>query len=249
MRTATWLLTPMFALALAACGDDKSDTETAGSTTNNTIGATATEATGTDATATEPATTEPATTEPTTDPTTGSTTDPTDGSSSTTGDPVDLDCASYCGLYESACTDFNEYANNQDCLDQCEQWPKGLPNETEGDSLGCRTYHVTVAGMADAKLHCPHAGPSGGGVCAAANAPTCTDYCTTYFANCTDKLNSYKDMDDCETQCSEWYQGTEGQTAGDTVGCREYHAGVAIGDPDTHCPHAGPGGGGVCVTM
>jgi hypothetical protein len=63
-----------------------------------------------------------------------------------------------------------------------------------------------------------------------------------------DELNSYNDMADCEAQCSEWYQGTEGQTAGDTVGCREYHAGAAIGDPMTHCPHAGPGGGGVCVT-
>jgi hypothetical protein len=229
----------MFALALAACGDDKNETET-GSTTKNTTGMTTT-----DASATEPATTDPATTEPaTTDPAT----DTTDGASSTsTGDPVDLDCASYCGLYESGCADFSEYANTEDCLAQCGQWPAGLPNETAGDSLGCRTYHVTVANMADAKLHCPHAGPSGGGVCVAADAPTCGDYCTTYFANCTNKLNSYKNMDDCQMQCATWYQGFDGQTDGDTVGCREYHAGVAIGDPDTHCPHAGPGGGGVCV--
>ena len=275
MRTATLLLTPMFALALAACGDDKSDTDTAGSTTNNTTGVTTTDPTATtepattDPTATtepattEPATTEPATTEPATtgpatatNPTTGMTTDgttdaTTDGSSSTgdvTGDPVDLTCENYCSLYATACKDFSEYANDEECLAQCAQWPVGQPNETAGDSLGCRTYHVEVAGMADAKLHCPHAGPTGDGVCVSADAPTCDDYCTTYFANCKAKLNLYTDMADCTDQCSEWYPGIKDATAGDSVGCREYHAGVAIGDPDTHCPHAGPGGADVCVT-
>lgn len=34
--------------------------------------------------------------------------------------------------------------------------------------------------------------------------------------------------------------------AGNTLGCRTYHAGAAAGDPTTHCVHAGPGGAAAC---
>ena len=47
--------------------------------------------------------------------------------------------------------------------------------------------------------------------------------------------------------CKMWYAGTDADTAGDTIGCRTYHAGAALGDPVTHCPHASPSGGGVCT--
>jgi hypothetical protein len=48
--------------------------------------------------------------------------------------------------------------------------------------------------------------------------------------------------------CATWAEGTEGDTTGDSVQCRIYHAGgPAAGDPGLHCPHAGPDGGGVCV--
>ncbi len=269
MRTTTWLLTPMFALTLAACGDDKGDTDTDATTTapvttgatEPTTNPTTTEPATTELATTEPATTEPATTEPattepattepaTTDPVT--TTDPgtssdTGTTADVTGDPVELTCDNYCALYDSGCDDFTEYANTEDCMSQCKQWPIGLPGETAGDSLGCRTYHVGVANMIMPEVHCPHAGPSGAGTCVAADAPKCEDYCTTYFGSCKDKLNLYKDMADCMTQCAPWYPGFEGQTAGDTIGCREYHAGVALGEPTTHCPHAGPGGADVCV--
>lgn len=250
MRTTTWLLTPMFALALTACGDDGS-----GETTNQTSTdpTTAGETTGG---TTEPGTTEPATTEPvtTTDTTMGATTepatttDPTTTGEPSTGDPDELSCENYCAIYEPACKDFDEYDNTEACLSQCAQWPMGLPNDTAGDSLGCRTYHATVASAGDAELHCPHAGPSGAATCVAGDAPTCETYCATYFTNCKDDLNSYVDMADCMGQCGAWYPGTAGMTMGDTIGCRDYHAGVAVGEPATHCPHAGPGGADVCVT-
>jgi hypothetical protein len=35
--------------------------------------------------------------------------------------------------------------------------------------------------------------------------------------------------------------------SGDTLGCREYHAGLAAADPATHCPHASLLGGAVCA--
>jgi len=66
--------------------------------------------------------------------------------------------------------------------------------------------------------------------------------------NCTD-ANAI-DFGDagCEAMCAKWNEGEEGDTSGDSVQCRIYHAGaLAAADPAVHCPHASPGGGGVCV--
>jgi hypothetical protein len=186
----------------------------------------------------------------TTDPT-----DPTDAESSgdvDTGDAestgtADLGCAEYCGLYLVACVDFDAYANEVDCMDNCAQWPVGAAADTAVDSLGCRTYHAMVAGSTDPELHCPHASPSGAGTCIAEAAPTCDLYCTRYFENCTDNLNVFGDMAECMTTCGDWYPGTFKDTDGHTVGCHSYHADAAMGDPELHCPHAAPGGGGICV--
>lgn len=249
MRTASWILSSALVFGLAACGDDgTTDTGATETTTNMTAGSSTTG----DMT-TAPMTTTGMTTG-STDPTTGTMTNPTTGDM-TTGDMTtggttggaEPTCGAYCATYMSACADFKEYDNMQACLDQCGQWPVGEANATGGDSLGCRLYHVTVASMADANVHCPHAGPSGAGVCVDPNAPTCASYCGTYLGNCKGDLNAYADEADCLDQCSHWYPGTKDMTDGDTIGCREYHAGVALGMPDVHCPHAGPGGGGVCV--
>ena len=262
--TSSWLLTPLFTLAIA-CGDSGSD-DTAGSTTAPMTSNPSTDSTGS---STGDATTDPttSTTSPTTvDPTTGnpttvdpSTTDPTtvdtsttDGTTAdgTTTGGVDYSCDNYCSIYEGACKDFNAYANTEDCLGQCSQWPAGEPNAIDGDSLACRLYHVTVASKMDAKVHCPHASPNGGGdTCVDPAAPTCMAYCEKYLANCKDKLNAYKDAADCAAQCGAWYPGSVADTVGDTVGCRLYHAGAAFGDAMTHCPHAGPGGADVCVVQ
>jgi hypothetical protein len=44
-----------------------------------------------------------------------------------------------------------------------------------------------------------------------------------------------------------WTLGSAGGAdSGDTLGCRQYHAGAAAGDPVLHCLHAGPVGAGVC---
>jgi len=258
MRTASWILTPALILGLAGCPGGDNDTETsAATTTNNTTGNT----TGTTGTTDDTSTTDPTTS--TTDPptsttdmtsTTTSTTDMTTSTVSTTDMTTDttgggaLTCDAYCDLYLMGCGDFKEYDNKEACLDQCGQWPVGTPADLEGDTLGCRTYHVTVANAQDPDTHCPHASLNGGGVCVAADAPKCEDYCAAYLANCDGNLNAYKDEADCLDQCSHFYPGVKGATEGDSVGCREYHAGnPALSDPDTHCPHAGPGGGGVCA--
>ena len=161
--------------------------------------------------------------------------------------PVALDCDSYCGLYMDACQDYSEYANMQHCLDHCGQWPVGDAADTAADSLGCRTYHVTVASTTDPNLHCPHSGPSGDLTCIDAEAPTCDLYCTRYFSNCTEEFNLWESMEACLGQCGLWYAGTIEDTTGHTIGCRAYWANLAKADPEVNCTNAGPGGGKQCL--
>jgi hypothetical protein len=215
----------------ATVGDTGGDSTTGGTTMPTSTTATATTLTG-GMTSTGPETTEGG--------------DTTNGGDTTTG-ASELSCDSYCTTYLGGCVDFNEYANEQDCLDNCAQWPVGEASDTANDSLGCRLYHATVASGTDPDVHCPHAGPSGAGMCIEADAPTCDVYCTRYFANCENDLNAFADMDECLDTCNGWYPGTDADVEGHTVGCHSYHANAAAGDPETHCPHAGPGGGGICV--
>jgi hypothetical protein len=56
----------------------------------------------------------------------------------------------------------------------------------------------------------------------------------------------YTDMTNCMNTCTTFPVGMASDTSGDTLGCRTYHAGLAAMTPVTHCPHAGPGGAGVC---
>jgi hypothetical protein len=83
----------------------------------------------------------------------------------------------------------------------------------------------------------------------AAAAPTCADYCTTIAANCTAANLMYASTAECMATCTKFTPGTVGQTSGNTLGCRLYHAGNAAGsvaNANTHCRHGGPGGDGLC---
>ena len=163
------------------------------------------------------------------------------------GEEAELSCSNYCAIYMDACQDYSEFANPQHCLDHCAQWPVGTVEDVAGDSLGCRTYHVTVASSTDPNLHCPHSGPSGELTCIDPEGPSCDIYCTRYFNNCEGDLNLWADMDACMGQCALWYQGQVDDTEGHTVGCRSYYANLAAADAEQHCPNAGPGGGQACV--
>jgi hypothetical protein len=77
----------------------------------------------------------------------------------------------------------------------------------------------------------------------------CETYCTNNLANCSDTNKQWDTADQqatCEAWCTIWDQGTPGDMQGDTLECRAYHTGAAASDAATHCPHAGPLGGGVC---
>lgn len=96
-----------------------------------------------------------------------------------------------------------------------------------------------------------------GDMAMSSSAPNCTDYCTKIAANCTAGSGDsgsnaqYPDSATCLKTCSMssmWASGMTGDTSGDTLGCRIYHAGAAASNPVLHCPHAGPTGGNTCGT-
>jgi hypothetical protein len=66
-------------------------------------------------------------------------------------------------------------------------------------------------------------------------------------ANCTGNNQQFV-TGACAPVCATYTKGMSGDTSGDTLGCREYHAGLAAGSgAATHCPHASLLGGGVCA--
>ena len=74
-------------------------------------------------------------------------------------------CAGFCSLYTTTCTDaLAEYTDEADCNTQCGTWDMGAIGDQAGNTLECRWYHLNAA-ASDAATHCPHTGPSGGGVC------------------------------------------------------------------------------------
>lgn len=80
-------------------------------------------------------------------------------------------------------------------------------------------------------------------------ASACDGFCTDMMATCSGDNAQYASKDECLTSCAAFpTTGTDGDTSGDTLQCREYHLGAAASDPATHCSHAGESGGGVCVS-
>jgi hypothetical protein len=134
------------------------------------------------------------------------------------------------------------------CQARCKTYPEGMKSDKSGNTLGCRIYHVGVAGLggpdsADRTTHCPHAGRSGAGVC----GTSCESFCEATNELCGSPNKQYSDKSYCLAMCALFPPGTASDTGGNTLGCRDYHLTVAsTTDPDFHCPHQGPYGDGVC---
>jgi hypothetical protein len=151
-------------------------------------------------------------------------------------------CAAYCAKIQMNCTsapdagDNVQYASTQACSDYCmtaAAWPAGATGDQSGNTIGCRLYHAGAA-AADPVLHCPHAGPTGGGVCGS----LCDNYCQLMAKNCTG-ANAQYDATTCMTKCAMIpTTGKAGDMAGNTVQCRIYHLSAAATDPVLHCPHS-----------
>ena len=173
-------------------------------------------------------------------------------------------CENYCHLTKSNCTDANKlYPADADCATACAKAPAdGKLDATGGDSVQCRIYHLGVAGTdaAAAKDHCSHGKVPNdvGGPCttAAPAGPTCEGMCEAVQKACGDTGDNsqFANAAACVTYCKvngKIPAGAIGDTKGNTIGCRLYHAGVAGKDAASakdHCPHVGKSGGNTCGT-
>lgn len=164
--------------------------------------------------------------------TSASTTDTS--SSNDTG--VALSCEAYCTTIMANCTgDNQQYGGKAQCLASCKAFPVGAASDTSTNTLGCRTYHAGAA-SGDAKLHCPHAGPSGQNACGS----PCEGYCQLAMMYCTEanKAKVYDSNTDCMTTCAKAKTDipyTVKTTDGNEAACLIYHAQEASVAPADHC--------------
>jgi hypothetical protein len=153
-------------------------------------------------------------------------------------------CEAYCSLATTNCGgEVAVFPSEADCMAACAAYPDdGAFNAIDGNSVQCRIYHASFPATLDAMTHCGHAGPNGGQTC----GELCPAYCDQALTNCPDL---YTNEDECMTTCGAFpTNGDYYATMGDNVQCRTYHASFpAASDSVTHCPHAAPDGGGVCV--
>ncbi|MDX2022874.1 MAG: hypothetical protein SF187_21755 [Deltaproteobacteria bacterium] len=163
-----------------------------------------------------------------------------DASSDAGGDaaPGATACSDYCDKLEANCTTKTQYMNKGDCMSACQNklaWLLGTDNT--GNTLMCRSYHAGLAAgsTGNANTHCPHAGPTGGGLCGG----FCENYCYLAAKNCTANNKLYQSDAECMTACAGFATtGMFGDTTGNTLQCRLYHVNAARGDANLHCPHA-----------
>jgi hypothetical protein len=140
----------------------------------------------------------------------------------------------------------------------------------------CRGIGVAVAlaacanivGIEDAELD-PESGASGGsnsssggasgatpgagdaGADGDPNSPhsiLCARYCTAVMKNCTGPVQVYESPTVCRRVCARLDAGENNARSGNSINCRLFHANQIelIGEEETECPAAGPGGDGVC---
>lgn len=160
----------------------------------------------------------------------------TTGGSMSTGSGASAECAGYCEALQGSCIDeLTQYPSVEICLSTCASYALGSAGDTAGNTVGCRAYHAAAAELAPS-VHCVHAGPYGGSVCGA----PCESFCTLVLQACTGTDTVYIDQAACMKECQS-FPDTGGfdasMTTGDTLSCRLYHATLATGDDDVHCPH------------
>lgn len=81
----------------------------------------------------------------------------------------------------------------------------------------------------------------------------CGTYCSSIATACPAGPNQQYNpaLMNCMQTCAKFTPGTQADTSGNTLGCRNYHIQnitVRAQSPDTHCAHAGPGGAAVDAT-
>jgi len=117
----------------------------------------------------------------------------------------------------------------------------GSTNDVTPGDTGTKDTGTTDTGTSD----------SGPGI--DASALDCNYYCDSIIAVCNGTTNKqYLDKATCVAMCANIPNDAgAGAQSGDSLACRMYHLSVAAqaGQADTHCPHAGPYGFGVCGSI
>ena len=175
---------------------------------------------------------------------------------------VTLDCPSYCTQIAANCTGANsQYKDTEHCTATCAKFPLGALADMANNTLGCRIYHSGAPSVANATLHCPHAGPGGGLVAPVAagamedkhcDSP-CVNFCKLDLAICSGANAQYTDEATCLTACNGNPTATPpvagfdratpysaASMMGNTLACRIYHltnAATSDAAATTHCQH------------
>jgi len=192
----------------------------------------------------------------------------TDGGGDTS--PATVSCATYCDLVTQHCTGdippsggadaaTKQYNTKEACLLECSKMPVGAVTDTSGNTVGCRQYHAGALAEQLPVVHCPHAGPTGGGTC---GTDRCAAFCSLMAAVCLGDAGTgvaagdvpFPDVTACLAACGngpyafDKTQGelTQGASSGtDDLNCRDYHlmaayTAFAASNPSlgsTHCSH------------
>lgn len=171
------------------------------------------------------------------------------------GDSDGISCASYCTEVMDACRGENApYLDREDCRAHCEVyagWDAGERGRFTVNTIGCRIEHALLALAEGPELHCPHAGPTGGGLCGS----WCDNYCTLEERNCREQGHQiYPSLEACATACIAIHDAGMPATrdnTGDSLQCRINHLLFAGHNPPSssrdHCPHANPVATPPCV--
>jgi hypothetical protein len=139
-------------------------------------------------------------------------------------------------------------------IDDAEVDPTFSPGPTGGTSGAAGTSPVTgggggAAGHAHGGLGAEGGTVSTGGADAGDSLTAlCDEYCETVMENCPGPLQVYTSARVCGEICRQFAVGVLGETTGHSIHCRLEHAHLAVdtGEPEIHCPAAGPGGDGIC---
>ena len=130
------------------------------------------------------------------------------------------ECDAYCNTIMSHCKGNDaQFADTAACKSACAKMPDGSVGATTGNSVNCRQYHADVAGLQDPALHCPHAGPSGGGVC----VETCDSFCADAMTNCKGANELFASDGECLGACAGFPNNSTKAKSGNSRQCRAYH--------------------------
>jgi hypothetical protein len=148
-------------------------------------------------------------------------------------------CETYCTTLMANCTaEAAQYGSMDACLGACAGLTLGAASDSDGNTVGCRTYHANSVPTAGVE-HCDHAGPMGADECGS----NCEGFCAIAVHTCTGANQVWATEAACMTDCA-MMNDTVGYNAtvqtGDSLACRMYHLTMAS-EPGSaeHCDHIG----------